>query len=153
LWYYGPVIAVGSPIDRLPRAGAARGYFADSEWQNAVTHWMHLARLIVVVVGATDWLRWEIDTAMKLGHLPKLLFIFPPDTPSNRASRWVNTTSPLVAEKYQTLRNADVTFARIGYFKDEGTFVLICAKSKDHITYELALRLAIFDLCHEGAKS
>jgi hypothetical protein len=33
----GPVITIGEPHEKLPRLGAARAYFADMEWQGAVT--------------------------------------------------------------------------------------------------------------------
>jgi hypothetical protein len=153
LWYYGPVVAVGAPGDRLPPVGAVRGYFADDDWQNAVKHWMSGARFIIIVVGVTDWLRWEIETAMQGNHLSKLLFIFPPDTPSNRARRWRNTIAPLANEKYPELRDIDVTFARVGYFDGEDTFVLVNDRTKDHVTYEVALRLVVYGLCRAEAMS
>ena len=149
LWYYGPVITIGAPGDRLPRLGAARAYFADSEWQNAVMHWMSSARLIVVVVGTTDWLRWEVEHLIRGDHLPKLLFVFPPDTASKRAARWLNTIRPFEAlDGYQELSAVDVSLARIGFFKGGDTFVLLTDVAKDNVAYEVALRLAIYGLFH-----
>lgn len=146
LWHYGPVVAVGAPGEKLPRIGAARGYFDDTDWQQAIKHWMSLARLIVVVVGSTDWLRWEVETAMQDGHLSKVLFVFPPDIPSNRAARWSNTMTVLTNGKYPELLHADVTFARIGHFRGDDTFVLISDTAKDNIAYETASRIAIYGM-------
>jgi hypothetical protein len=146
LWHYGPVVAVGAPGERLPLIGAARGYFDDADWQQAIKHWMSLARLIVVVVGSTDWLRWEVETAMQDGHLSKVLFVFPPDTPSNRATRWSNTMMALANWKYPELLHADVTFARFGHFRGDDRFVLINDAAKDNIAYEMASRIAIYGM-------
>ena len=35
---YGPVVALGNPRDRFPPYGAARGYFDNKDWQQAVTN-------------------------------------------------------------------------------------------------------------------
>lgn len=147
LWYYGPVVAIGAPGERLPRVGAARGYFADSDWQNAVRHWMSLARLIVVVVGTTEWLRWEVETAMNAEYLSKVIFVFPPDTASNRTERWSNTIRPLQSHgKYKELSQLDVRLARVGHFRSDNTFILITDPAKDNVAYEVASRLAVYGM-------
>jgi len=35
---FGPVVALGNPHDRFPPYGAARGYFDNKDWQQAVTN-------------------------------------------------------------------------------------------------------------------
>jgi hypothetical protein len=147
LRYYGPVVSIGEPGETLPRLGAARGYFDDSQWQEAVTHWMELAKIIIVVVGTSRWLHWEIDTAHAKGHAEKLLFVFPPATRADRVARWATvisaTSDPQVRE---ALSQIDVSAARAVHFRGADMVVAISDDSNDNVAYEVAARLAIYGM-------
>jgi TM2 domain-containing membrane protein YozV/alkylhydroperoxidase/carboxymuconolactone decarboxylase family protein YurZ len=65
----GPVVAIGKPGESLPELGAARLYVSDDEWQAKVRELMALASLVVVRVGSSPGLLWEIEQA--LAHLPR----------------------------------------------------------------------------------
>ena len=65
----GPVVAIGKPGEPLPELGAARLYVSDDQWQAKVQELMKKARLVVVRVGASPGLLWEIEQAF--AHLPR----------------------------------------------------------------------------------
>ncbi len=65
----GPVVAIGKPGEPLPELGAARLYVSDDQWQAKVQELMKQARLVVVRLGASPGLLWEIEQA--LAHLPR----------------------------------------------------------------------------------
>ena len=74
---YGPVITIGRPGDALGFLGAGRLYVSDPEWQQAVRHFMRHAGAVVVIVGQTEGLWWEIAEVFTLVARERLLFIFP----------------------------------------------------------------------------
>jgi TM2 domain-containing membrane protein YozV len=65
----GPVVAIGKPGEPLPELGAARLYVSDDLWQAKVQELMKKARLVVVRLGTSPGLLWEIEEA--LAHLPR----------------------------------------------------------------------------------
>jgi hypothetical protein len=84
---YGPVVALGNPRDRFPPYGAARGYFENRDWQQAVSDLARDARTIVLCVDETDSVFWEIGHIEGNDYLQKTLFVLPPryvDAQQNR---------------------------------------------------------------------
>jgi len=65
----GPVVAIGKPGEPLPELGAARLYVSDDHWQAKVMELMAVASLVVVRLGSSPGLLWEIEQA--LAHLPR----------------------------------------------------------------------------------
>jgi len=65
----GPVVAIGKPGEPLPELGAARLYVSDDAWQAKVQELMKKSRLVVVRLGASPGLLWEIEQV--LAHLPR----------------------------------------------------------------------------------
>lgn len=72
----GPLVAIGKPGEPLPELGAARFYVADDQWQDKITDLMQQAKLVVVRVGGTANLQWEIDRALALLPLQRVVFFF-----------------------------------------------------------------------------
>jgi hypothetical protein len=72
----GPFIAIGRPGESFPTLGAARMYLGD-DWQKTITDMMSQARLIVLRVGATDSLLWEVRHATRELRPEQLLLIVP----------------------------------------------------------------------------
>ena len=62
----GPLIAIGKPDEPLPELGAARLYVAHDQWQRKVTELMQRAALVVVRVGASPGVLWEIEQALSM---------------------------------------------------------------------------------------
>ena len=65
----GPVVAIGKPGEPLPELGAARMYVAHDEWQQRVSELMGRAALVVLRVGASPGVVWEIEQA--LARIPR----------------------------------------------------------------------------------
>ena len=61
----GPVVAVGRPGEALPELGAARLYLEDSAWQREVMRLMDDAALVVLLLGPSGGLRWELQTVLE----------------------------------------------------------------------------------------
>jgi hypothetical protein len=74
----GPVITVGRPGDPVGFAGAARFYVAEDNWQRAIRYLMAHSAAVVIIVGRTQGLWWEIHTAFERVARERLLFFFPP---------------------------------------------------------------------------
>lgn len=65
----GPVIAVGKPGEPLPELGAARLYVAHDQWQERVLELIQQAQLVVIRIGSSQGVLWEIEQA--LAHIPR----------------------------------------------------------------------------------
>ena len=73
----GPVITIGRPGDDLGFSGAARFYVSDENWQQAIRYLMMESAVVVIVVGRTGGLWWEIGTALECVLRKRLLFFVP----------------------------------------------------------------------------
>lgn len=65
----GPVVAIGKPGEPLPELGAARLYVGHDVWQEEVNALMRQAALVVVRVGTSPGVLWEINQALE--HLQR----------------------------------------------------------------------------------
>jgi hypothetical protein len=72
----GPVVAIGRPDETLPRLGAARLYVQGDAWKQAILSLLDQARLVVLRVGATPGVRWEIDQALARVPRERLVLAF-----------------------------------------------------------------------------
>lgn len=86
-WSVGPVLAIGQPGTVLQPLGAARDYYSDDNWQSAVEQLAEDARAIVVVVGRSPGLVWEIQNIRRRGRLAKTVFVLPPVSPDESQYR------------------------------------------------------------------
>ena len=73
----GPVICIGKPGEIYPEIGAARIYVSDAHWKDAVEYFFKHAAAVIFTVGRTESLWWEINTALSVVSLDRLLFFFP----------------------------------------------------------------------------
>ena len=73
----GPMISIGRPGERLPEIGSNRFYVSDGEWQQAVRHFLETAAAVVIVVGRSTGVTWEIRTALDKVPRERLLLAFP----------------------------------------------------------------------------
>jgi hypothetical protein len=74
---FGPLLAVGAPQDKRPQLGAPRVKFADADWQAFVMTMIDQSRVIIMLVGTTHWVSWELDAVVKSGRALRLVCIFP----------------------------------------------------------------------------
>jgi hypothetical protein len=81
---FGPVVALGNPNDPMPVYGAARGYFENATWREAVGRLADDAAAIVMCVDDTDGIWWEIDSIIVPHRVRKTLFLIHPKFHQNR---------------------------------------------------------------------
>jgi hypothetical protein len=76
----GPVIAIGDPNESpdpdksLPIIGASRIYLKEEKWQNTVERLMSISQYVIIDMGTTPGLLWEIGVAAKQ-VAPSKLFV------------------------------------------------------------------------------
>lgn len=95
LWRHGPVVGVGRPRERLPRLGAAREYLDDGAWRAGVERFLAGARAVVVVLGHSDGLAWELEAVRRTGVMDRTVLLVPPIPALELPGRWAGRTSEL----------------------------------------------------------
>ncbi len=73
----GPFVAIADPNSRLPRLGAAKTYYSDDTWQSAISRWVDMAQMIVMVAGRTEGIHWEVGHIFKKNAHTKLIVMLP----------------------------------------------------------------------------
>ncbi len=71
----GPFIAFGRPGEKLPEIGAVRMYIPNDNWQDRIKSLMSKARLVVLRLGETESLLWEMKEAVHCVNPEQLLFL------------------------------------------------------------------------------
>lgn len=84
----GPLVAIDNPGEELPEQGAQRLCANKFDWQERIEALMESARFVVIMVGGTPGLAWEIQTVMQGPHLEKTILVFPPFQRKELADRW-----------------------------------------------------------------
>jgi hypothetical protein len=81
----GPMVSIGRPGNKLPMLGGARLFVDDRHWQQAVIHLRKHASAVVLMIGRTEGVWWEIESSIRDVEPEKLLFFFPyVDEPKRR---------------------------------------------------------------------
>jgi hypothetical protein len=73
----GPFVAIANPKSKLPTLGAAKSYYADDTWQSAISRWVTMAQMIVMVAGRTDGIKWEVAHIFENNAHTKLVILVP----------------------------------------------------------------------------
>ena len=158
LWRFGPVICIGRPREHLPLLGAARDYLSDSEWRSGVESRIREAEAIVVVLGHSDGLAWELEAIERLGAKNKTLIVVPPLPKSAIKERWdafdliagkrgwsaipVNERDKVLIATLQ----ADVPAWKVDMLSSPdvtSTWALFAGSIRDEWHYEIALETAL----------
>jgi hypothetical protein len=142
LSYHGPVVAIGRPGETLPPLGAARDYVRDDEWKNKVAEYMRSAAWVVMIIGKTAGLEWEVQHARAEGAVGKLILIIPPFEPDNLILRWKSFVShcPQFAGVSIETIVQDALALRI---KDDGEIIVITDRSGGESDYYEAMHAVI----------
>jgi hypothetical protein len=110
LFNYGPLVGLNDPNCELTPLGAARENVVTENWQQSVVDYMEQASHIVFVVGKTENLRWEVDTAINHGYLHKCLFIFPPQYRNTVLSAYKQIEADLfgnIGEQFKNMKRSE----------------------------------------------
>jgi len=73
----GPFVSIGRPGERLARAGAARLYVSEDQWQHVVANLVERARVVLLQAGTTPGVLWELDLVCDVVDPRKLVLIIP----------------------------------------------------------------------------
>jgi len=74
----GPLIAFGKPGEKLEWAGAFRFYLAPNEdWQPQILKLFEVSRFVIIRLGLTTGVEWEIQSAVRYLNPEKLILAMP----------------------------------------------------------------------------
>jgi len=139
---HGLVVAIaepGTPMLFLP-LGASRKRLSQREWQEAVRARMRGAALIIIAVGTTEGLLWEVATATRQGLLDRVLLIVPPNDDDEVRARWRTSAQAITAAGGPTLDlpvdPAATLVVRVG---PDGLREAVVADRRDEHTYATAI--------------
>ena len=137
---YGPIVAIGRPGRSIHSLGAARELLPDEIWRPAVSERMAAAGAIVVTIGSTDGLRWELAQLVSGGHLGRTVFVVPPTDLDAIRERWRFTVEALRAAAAK-VEDIPVASERIlvATIDREGEWWVAVADLRDEATYRVAV--------------
>jgi hypothetical protein len=137
---YGPVVAVGRPGRSLASLGAAREYLPQERWRDEVAERMATAHAIVITLGDTEGLAWELGQIITAQHLSKTIFVFPPMTREALLHRWTFMDRVLTTAGVDPIRlPVDPASAFTATFDPVGGWSVTVADVRDESTYRGAL--------------
>lgn len=153
---YGPFVAVGEPGQSLPQVGAARAYLTKDEWQSAVQRWIGEASFIVMVAGATEWIRWELKQILDRSRTGELLLLLPPLPTASMAGvaglqqRWDNVVSGFAGTPWHSaLLGAPFERSLALYLRPDGSILAITGRGRLMQDYETASLIVLYArFCH-----
>lgn len=71
-------MGLGNPPDRLPPDGAVREYARDAAWKQRFLDLPQSAKCIVIALGESDNLQWELNQIKDQGMCQKVCMFTPP---------------------------------------------------------------------------
>ena len=138
----GPFIAIGDRGDRAPELGAFRAELPDGDWRVPAQRWMHEARLIVMVLGTTESVQWELRTLKADGLLGRLILLMPPVAADERIERWRLATDCLAGTPWhEPLVQTDPRRLLAVRFAANGGLVPMTSTRRSERDYDLAVRI------------
>ncbi len=150
----GPVVGLGSPTDKRPPYGAARGYFAEGNWQDAVANLVAKSVFTVICLDDTAGIWWEVKHLVGERHLGKTLFLvhprFAPETENAvilaQVSQYFGDGGIAKALREESRRTERLPKAEtiIGFFCDQDSrLYLLQSATFSRFAYLMALRIFV----------
>jgi len=150
----GPVVGLGSPTDKRPPYGAARGYFAAENWQDAVADLVTKSTFTVICLDDTAGIWWEVSHLAGERHLGKTLFLIHPRFASKTKNAGMLTRvsqhfgeGPIgeaLQQKSPQAERGRKTQTVIGFFCDrEAGLCILQSSTFSRFAYLLALRVFV----------
>jgi hypothetical protein len=120
----GPVVAIGSPKDKTKILGAARLSIDPSVWKETVLRLLRESRLVIMRIGQTPGVMWEMEQAARIVP-PERLVLYAdfarmagegPKRTAQRRAAFQEATKQFLREEIPlaTLRRRFITFASDG---------------------------------------
>jgi hypothetical protein len=85
----GPLVALGNPIDELPAEGAFRDYQIDERWKDVFYERADKCACILMQLGNSDNLQFELTSIIGRGLRQKLFVITPPQENVKDKNAWI----------------------------------------------------------------
>ncbi len=143
LWRYGPVVALGMPGDRLPPLGAVRNYFEGDEWRGGVLELMRKASVIVLALGRTESLQWELERLAASNLLSRTVVVVPPVKPDEVNQRWATLRSTAATAMSMLPEAIDAKRTLAVVFPADAPPQLVTSGRRDDWAYEAAIDVAV----------
>lgn len=141
----GPFVTVSAPGEELPELGAFRAYFSNESWQQAVFHLIGESCAVIMVVGLTGWVQWELRAIREAQALAKLILLLPPGTLDDRHSRWRLVCDCLRGSPwYEALITVKIENALCVCFEEGGSIAVFEGAKRSECDYGLAIRFGLF---------
>jgi hypothetical protein len=140
----GPPIIVGAPGERLPRLGASRAYFADKDWRDAVGRLIEEAAIVIILIGDTESLFWELRTAVGRRSWNSVILVVPAVSKKKleaRVQSFVSNNTNLLGPELAARLLDEGTLACAF---QQGCWILIQSRKRTTWHYELAIRLLLY---------
>lgn len=147
---------------KLPPKGGIRYYLEtkrnDEAWKAEIGQAMSLSRMIVVVLGTTDSLQWEMGQIEQL-HLEKTVFMMPPlILKKNYLARWqqfIDKVCKLQAHDKEALKKLNPKRILAACVRENSLVIIIGNRNANsQLNYESAIDVAtiltITDPAHSG---
>ena len=139
LWSYGPVVAISRPGSAGQPIGAAREELPAESWTHDIQEWLTAARLIVMTVGRTEGVQWEVEQIRRLGLWPKVILLFPPVSDDELAIRWQEFSHVAIRHGRDPTHPAPVAGALAAIVSVDERTTAYLAASRDEWAYRVAL--------------
>jgi hypothetical protein len=150
---HGNVVAIAEPESPpvfLP-LGASRTRLSGSGWRAIVRARLHEAALVVIVVGTTEGLSWEIETATRDGLLDRVLLLVPPGKEESLRVRWRATADAIRASGGPIVDSAvDPAAILVAQMSAGGLRRLVVADRRDEHTHAVALAAVVAAFADES---
>ncbi|MEQ7845774.1 PQQ-binding-like beta-propeller repeat protein [Nocardioides kribbensis] len=136
----GEVVTAATPGERLPPGlGAARIQFTHEEWQQRVTDISEESSFIVMILGRSESMVWEMTRLQELGHLQKSIFLLPPLTGSERTRRLNFLADVYGVSRDRLVASPGRTVLAVAFPSQLDEPVVFESAGPDDISYDVAI--------------
>lgn len=146
--------------NKLPPKGGIRYYLdtrgGEEKWHEEIERAIPMARMIFVVLGTTESLKWEMDRIEQLGSLEKTVFLMPPlISKKNYRARWEQFTNYLTETRQFDIEPLNKVNPRhvLAVCVRKDALVIITAKRSSQLFYESAVDVATLFTIADPAQS
>lgn len=136
LWPFGRLVTLSRPGSKLPDIGALRVKAESADWQWTIMQFVDSAVQVVMAVGFTSGLRWELSQ-FDPERLSKLILAFVPEHPERAVTTWHQFT--LDGPRLSSCGEEVIGRALAARFLRDGSPVFFTARKRSLAGYRLAM--------------